>query len=344
MPVFKIIVNNKVVNIQTMSMRFIPLTICFLLIACSSQKKLDTDAQIIRFDTALYQYLTQNEPDGFLDEYRTFLDEYGEKIIGIGRSDSAGFYSRLREYFSESTLMQLYSDQQVLFSDISALNAELSSGMEILLKQFPELRRSKIYLHVSGWLQNVVVSDEILSLSADKYMGADYSLYPEFFYEYQRQNMLPERVAPDYLLGFLMANFPFRGNAEVLLDRMIYEGKLRYILSRLLPKRKMWEYVGYTGEQHKWCNTHRDRIWKSILDNQHLYRPDYFTTDIYLKDAPTTATLSPDSPGRVGVWIGFQIVVSYMERHPTTDWRTLMNQTDYVAFLKESRFNPKKVR
>jgi len=327
-------------------MRFsIYLTVCFLFWGCSPKKvygESNSEAQIIRFDSVLYQYLTQNEPDEVLSEYRAFLDEYGEKVIDIGRSDSTGFYDRLKAYFSEPTLMQLYGDEQVLFSDISALQAELLSGMETLLQHFPELRLPKIYLHVSGWGQNVIVSDEMLSLSADKYLGSDYPLYQDFFYEYQRQVMSPDRMAPDYLLGFLMANFPFQGNEEVLLDRMVYEGKLRYLLSQLLPERKTWEYVGYTQAQSILCIEQRDRIWKSILENQHLFRPDYLTTSAYLKEAPATSTLPSESPGRVGIWLGFQIVVSYMENQPATDWRALMNRTDYAEFLKEARFNPKK--
>jgi len=321
------------------------LTACLLLLACSPKKVRSEsypEEPIVRFDSVLYQYLTQNQADEALDGYRTFLDEYGEKVMGIGRSDSAGFYDRLKNYFSEPTLMQLYGDEQARLSDISAIRAELLSGMETLLQHFPELRRPKIYLHISGWGQNVIVTDEMLSLSADKYLGTDYPLYGEFFYEYQRQGMSPDRMAPDYLLGFLMANFPFQGNEEVLLDRMIYEGKLRYILSQLLPERKAWEYTGYTQTQYAWCNEQRDRIWKSMLENQHLFRPDYLIASAYLNDAPTTSTLPSDSPGRVGIWLGFQIVVSYMENHPATDWQALMNRTDYAEFLKEARFNPKR--
>ena len=321
------------------------LTVGLLLLGCSPKKVRSEsypDEHIIRFDSVLYQYLTQNKPDEFLDGYRTFLDEYGEKVMGIGRSDSAGFYDRLKNYFSEPTLMQLYGEEQVRLSDISTLNTELFSGMEILLQHFPELRRPKIYLHVSGWGQNVIVNDEMLSLSADKYLGSDYPLYQDFFYDYQRQGMSPDRMAPDFLLGFLMANFPFQGNEEVLLDRMVYEGKLRYILSQLLPERKTWEYAGYTQAQYAWCNEQRERIWKSALGNQHLFRPDYPITSAYLNEAPTTSTLPSDSPGRVGIWLGFQIVVSYMNNHPATDWQALMNRTDYVEFLKEARFNPKK--
>jgi hypothetical protein len=315
----------------------------FLFWNCSPKKvysESQPDVPIIRFDSVLYHYLTQNQPDASLAGYRDFLDEYGEKIIGIGRSDSAGFYDRLKTYFAEPTLMQLYGDEQACLADLSAINAELSSGMNILLGHFPDLRPPKIYMHVSGWGQNVIVTDEILSLSADKYLGADYSLYRDFFYDYQLQGMLPGRIAPDYLLGFLLANFPFRGNEAVLLDRMIYEGKLRYILSQVLAGRQHWECINYTQAQYEWCIGHCERIWQLVLENRHLFLPDYLTTAAYLQEAPSTATLPSDSPGRVGIWLGFQIVTSYMKNHPATTMRDLIHRTDYAEFLKEARFNP----
>lgn len=310
---------------------------------CSHKKAFsesNSDLQIHRFDTFLYQYLTQNSGNEALTGDTAFLNEYGEKVIYIGKTDSAGFDERLRNYFSEPTLMQLYKDEQAEFADISAISTELFSGMEILLQHFPALHPPEIYLHVSGLNQNVIVTDEILSLSADKYLGAGYPLYQDFFYEYQRQLMTPDRVVPDYVLGFLMANFPFKGNDEILLDRMLYEGKLRYILSQVLSQRKIWEAVAYTPEQYNWCTERQSKIWKSVLENQHLFKPDYRTTSLYLNEAPYTATLPTDSPGRAGIWLGFQIIVTYMENHPETSWVELMNNIDYPELLKQSKFKP----
>jgi hypothetical protein len=300
----------------------------------------NSDLQIIRFDEHLYRYLTQNDSGNLLDEHSSFLNEYGEKVIYVGKPDSLGFQERLHAFFSEPALMALYRDEQSKFADISEINAELSYGMEILLSNFPQLQRPRIYMHVSGLNQNVIVTDEILSLSADKYLGADYPFYQDFFYEYQRQLMSPDRIVPDYLLGFMMANFPFEGNEEILSDRMLYEGKLRYLLSQCIPNREIWEYVGYNKEQYTWCMNHQSKIWKSILENQHLFKPDYVTTSQYLKEAPYTASLPTESPGRTGVWLGYQIVVSYMKNHPETGMQELMNRTDYRDLLKLSKYKP----
>jgi hypothetical protein len=187
----------------------------------------------------------------------------------------------------------------------------------------------------------VVVTDDILSLSADKYLGADYPLYQKYFNDYQRQLMSSDRIVPDYLLGFMMANLPFSGDEDVLLDRMLYEGKLRYILSQLLQDRKSWECMAYNNEQYEWCEKHESLIWNIILENHYLFNADYLTTNQFIKEAPHTAALPVESPGRVGVWLGYRIISSYMKLKPNTTWQELMENTDYRELLKQSKYKPK---
>lgn len=297
----------------------------FLVVGCTKNAK-NTDFPVQRFDTDFYRYINAELPIDSLQKYNPFLNDYRERVM---------------DDFSDSTLMQMYRDEQTILADISGLQKEIVSGMEILLLHFPDLRQPEIYLHVSGWNYRVVAGENYVSLSADYYLGADYPLYQSYFYEYQLSQMTPERMAPDLFLGFLMSEFPFKGNESVLLDKMLYEGKLRYILSKLLPKRKIWEYVGYTPEEYNWSKDNESRIWKTILEKKQLFTSDYLTTMQYFRDAPYTSALPVESPAKIGILIGYQIVTNYMKQHPKTTWNELMNQEDHLLFLKESKYRPK---
>lgn len=298
------------------------------------------DLFIRRFDVDFYNYLQQNGTDSLFVKYPLFLELYGEKILSVGKPEDPGFREKLKEYFSNPALMDLYRAEQKTFGDISAINSELSRGLDMLLKSFPDIRLPQVYMHVSGWEQKVVVTDEILSLSADFYLGKDYPPYQGYFYEYQRELMVPDRMVPDYLKGFLMANFPFEGKEDVLLDRILYEGKLAYVLSCLLPDRQIWEYIGYTKEEYLWCSNSQARIWKTILEKEHLFTPNYLTTSRYLKEAPHTAFLPEESPGRVGVWLGNQIINAYVSHNKDITLPELMKNTDYLEILKQSQYKP----
>jgi len=320
------------------------LILCFLVCSCGGHKivvESNPDLNVKRFDVDFHKYLNKQVSEESLSaQYKPFLDVFGTQVINIGTPDSTGFYEKLNSFFSDKDLMSLYKDQQEKFVDFEFVDKELNPALVTLLSAFPSLKQPSVYVHVSGLNQSVIVTDEVLSLSADKYLGADYPFYGNFFYDYQLSNMTPERIVPDYLLGFMMANFQSEGAQGVLLDNILYEGKLRYILSRLLPDRKQWEYVAYTKEQYAWCDKNEAKIWKAILENDHLYSSDYMRITQYTNDAPYTAAVSAQSPGRVGIWVGFRIISSYMKKHPETTLADLMKLTDAGELLKEAKYKP----
>ena len=59
-----------------------------------------------------------------------------------------------------------------------------------------------------------------------------------------------------------------------------------------------------------------------------------------MDETPFTRDFGNDSPGRLGVYIGFQIVQSYMKNHPGTTLKDLMKMTDSQKFLRESGYKP----
>ena len=317
---------------------------CLFCLSCTNRKIFGEDAlsiKINRFDTELYEYLQEKDNEKPLLKDSSFLNIYGENVLSIGKSDSTGFLNRLQSFFSEPTLMSLYKKEQETFPDISSYEEELNTGFQLLLEYFPQLKLPKVYMHVSGLNQNIIVTDSILSLSADKYLGRDYPLYQDFFYDYQRQQMSPNRIVPDYLLGFMYSEFSFSGNPNALLDRMLYEGKLRYVLSLLLPERALYESFGYTEEQYNWCVKSESTIWKTILQQKQLYTTDYFITSQYIDEAPYTAPLNSASPGKVGIWVGYRIIASYINRHPKITLNELMEKNDNsLELFKEAGYRP----
>jgi hypothetical protein len=311
--------------------------------SCSGKKAHSEETPsfaVVRADRMIFDFVVGNQSDSTLMPLDGFLDLLGENIIHIGRTDSADFGNRLRRFYTEPTLLQLYRDEQAQFADIETFSRDVERGLDALIAEFPALVRPTVLIHVSGLNQSVVVTDSLLSLSADKYLGANYPLYVQYLPDYQRQNMRPDMMAPDCLLGFLMANLKFVGNPDMLLDKMLYEGKLRYILSRLLPGRQLWDYVGYSREQYLWCADNEKRIWTLMQENRHLTTPDYMTAIQYLQDAPHTAFLPAAAPGRVGIWLGYRIVSDFMSQHPNTRLSQLMDMTDSEKFLAEAKYKP----
>jgi uncharacterized protein YjaZ len=186
--------------------------------------------------------------------------------------------------------------------------------------------------------QNVLVADSLLSLSADKYMGIEYPLYKAFFNQPQRNKMQKELVAADYLAGWLMSEFPFTGNEQQLLDRMVYEGKIKQLVLEALPGIKMETLMGYTQQDADWWQKNESVLWKYIVEHKQLNTADRITTARYFEDAHNNFPVI-GAPANTGTWLGWQIVKAYQNKSKATP-QQLMQVTDPNEILRVSEYKP----
>ena len=294
---------------------------------------------IERFDQALLEMIEAGDTamgKKLLDVYPYELEIVGKGVLNMQSPTVPGFFERLIRYYSEPTLKHLYEEAVTKYADVSDIEAQLGQAFAFLKANFPEMQIPAVYMHVSGFNQNVLVGDSLLSLSIDKYMGESYPLYQAFFPDYQRIKMQRTRVAADYLTGWLMSEYPFEGNESVLLDRMLYEGKIKYIVSLALPELSPAQLMGYTEAEYAWCEAHEKTLWSTIIERKHLYTPDRLTTEKYLRDTPCIF-LSDETPGNVGTWIGWRIISGYMQEvKPTLP--ALMNQANAQELLAAAKY------
>ena len=314
---------------------------CDMVSGRNSSNSSNVPIHINRFDKDLYQLIILDTPEWqeqIATNYPEMLKAIGLGIFRMPDTQHPGFFDQLVNYYSEPTLNKLYQDALRVFETIETLEASLSTGFHYLKINFPTMQIPAVYMHISGLHQNVLVDDSLLSISIDKYMGSEYPLYKDYFRDYQLRKMNPDRIVPDYLKAWLLSEYPFTGNDRILLERMIYEGKIIYIIHQALQKALPEILMGYSSSEYQWCKQNEKILWKTIIERQHLFTPDAATTTRYFSEMPSIF-ISDDAPGNLGVWIGWQIVAKYMNRTKSTV-EELMNNTDYQEILTQSRYKP----
>lgn len=297
--------------------------------------------RINRFDKELFRLIETNDTTqlmAFIRKYPQMLDVIGKGILNIQTPETPGFSGKLISYYSEPTLKGLYSDAIQKYDAIPEIEQSLGNGFAWLKACFPTMQIPALYMHVSGFNQNILAGDNLLSASIDKYMGDAYPLYQDYFYDFQRSKMTPLHIVPDYLAGWLMSEYPFAGKENVLLDRMVYEGKIMYLIQLALPELTPAQLMGYTEAGYAWCKENEEKLWKAIVERKHLYTPDQMTTSKYFESIPSTF-LASDAPGNIGIWIGWQIIEAYMKETNTTP-EALMQNTNSQEILTASKYKP----
>ncbi len=77
-----------------------------------------------------------------------------------------------------------------------------------------------------------------------------------------------------------------------------------------------------------------------MIDNNLLYVKETPEIMKYMGESPFIQGFPEGSPGRVGHWVGWQIVKAYMEKNPSLTLTELMNEKDAQKILNDSKYKP----
>jgi hypothetical protein len=301
---------------------------------------------IHRFDTKLLQWIETDDPAILAqvkDQYPQMLEILGKALFKTNPADTSVFFTELIKYYSEPTLHSLYRDAVNFYLSgsprMTGIAEELTFGFARMKALFPEIQIPAVYMHTSGLQQNMIVADSLLSCSIDKYMGYDYPLYKDFFYDHQRKSMTPERLAKDCLNVWIKSEYPCKGKDNILLDRMIYEGKIIYLLTQIGKNYTFQNILSVTDDEYKWLREYESALWTTIIERKHLYTPDIAATSKYFQTAPATFIAAEAPGGSLGYFTGYRIVEKYMKQTGST-CRELMNNNDAQEILRKSGYKP----
>ena len=76
------------------------------------------------------------------------------------------------------------------------------------------------------------------------------------------------------------------------------------------------------------------------MDKKDLFKTETLVLSSYLNDGPFTSEISQSAPSRLGTWVGWQIVDSYMEHNDTITLQSLIAEPDAEKILEYSHYRP----
>ena len=309
-------------------------------------KEIETpEVEMVRFDNALlnvHEASVAQDIRVLYDEYPVFMPLFVEDILGIPSADTAYLEQALPQFLNDTTygFKQTNAREQELFADISDLQASISKAFARIKWLYPETEIPSMYVFVSGFQTPIYFGEELIGIGADMYLGSDYEYYNRAVYDYQKQTMRKECIPVDVISAYLFRTLPYTSDKSRLLDQMMYRGKVMYLVAQIFDKLPGYEVMGWTKEQWDWCVKNERAIWHLVMDKRDLFKTESLVLTGYLNDGPFTSEVSQDAPGRLGIWLGWRIVESYMEHNETVTLQELMAEPDAQKILEQSFYKP----
>ncbi len=294
------------------------------------------DKDLINLDTthlaAATNLLYKNYPD--------FIPEFCSEVLDTSYTDTTAVQNLFSKFLNDTTFIPVNKKSLEVFDNVSGIERKVSDAYTYIHHYFPGVKLPEIYFFVSGFNRQVILNEKFIALGTDMYLGADYPLYKSLTYNYLTYTMRPECVPVDLVSTTLFRMFVMNTKEDRLLDNMIFRGKIMYLMSIFMPEEKPEDIMGYKPEQWKWSEKYEKQIWSQIIDQKYLFSTDVQLIRKFMNDAPFTAPVSQESPGRLGTWIGWQIVTSYMNNNNQVTLTDLMDENNAQKILENSAYRP----
>jgi len=312
------------------------LLILFCFVSCNDESKIekeianiDLNLHIDRFDQIFASANPNDLPKLKKDFPFMFSDRYPDSL----------WINRMKDTLQ----LQLSSEVNKKFNDFSEVENELEELFKHLKYYFPEFNEPRLITVTSevDYRNKVIVTDTIALIALDTYLGKDHEFYGGI-QKYLSQNFESNQIIPDVAQEYAK-KYVYQSKTKTLLEEMIYHGKLLYFKDKIIPFKTDEEKIGYTKEQLDWAKENESEIWRYFVDRELLYSTDSKLPSRFINPAPFSKfylELDSESPGRLGQYVGWQIVKAYMEKTDSSLKGMLVTNAETI--FKESKFKPRK--
>ena len=314
---------------------FLTLLFSLLLFSCDQKSKTEkavaeipVQIKVDRFDKAFFETAPTDLPKLKL-QYPFFFPPGNDDKVWTDKMQNPQW-------------RELYTEVEKKYGDFNPEKEDIEVLLKHLKYYFPDIRIPKIYTVISemDYKNKVIYANNMLIISLELYLGKNHRFYE--FPEYLKQNFDEKQMLPDIVTAFALRKV-LPPTDSTFLSQMMYAGKQLYLKDLMLPDYADSDKIGYKPQQLTWCEENEGYMWRYFIEKNMLYDTDQKLIPRFINEAPFSKfylEIDNESPGRVGAWIGWQIVRSYMANNEVSLQQML--KMDAKELFEKSRYKPKK--
>lgn len=292
--------------------------------------KVSVEVKLERFDVDFYKASTQSL-SRLKQKYPLLFPEETHDSVWINK-------------INNKDERELFAETQKVFADFTPSVKELEKLFKYVKYHNPKFKEPKVITMLTNidYDNRVVYADSLLLISLDAYLGSKHRFYNDYP-NYIRLNNHKNHLAVDVANQLINKQLPISRKRRFL-DKMIHEGKKMYLLDSYLPSIPDFEKFGVSKEKMDWAVKNEEQIWKYFIDKNYLYDTNSELNKRFLDLAPFSKFyLEEDSrsPGRIGVYIGWEIVRQFMNHNKDVSLQKMIQLNEEQIF-KKSTYKPKR--
>lgn len=332
----------------------------FLLNGCISDQQEEApdvshiacNIEIERFDRDFFQIDTvniQSSVETLEKKYPELFSLFFKNIIPLYSEDSIEFANNLIEYRNSPSTSKLYDTVFIEYPQLDDLETQFENAFKYYKYYFPTFITPNVYAVISdfGYQTFLFEDGEVdgIGIGLDMFLGATFPYKAIDPQNPSFSDYLTRSFNKDHILSkgikMLLEDQVGPPSGVRLIDQMIHNGKKLYLLDKILPFEHDTIITEYSAEQLDWVRANQIQIWSYFTDENLLYETNMARITKYLRPAPSSPGMPPESPGMTANYIGWEIVKAFMKKYPETTIEELIQYEDSQQFLEQARYRPK---
>jgi len=325
------------------SFLLISLVVGALITGCGGSKEAEVPnvdnialtVDIERLEGGVFGVKDQAELKLWMDNHPVIAEQF---FVRSQYPDDAVFVESIWESIKNPALDTLYQQSVRAFENMATLEAEFTRAFKFIKHYYPDFEPPKVQTVVSGLSRDLLLTDSLIVVSLDFYIGAEAAYRPS------QPAYILERYRQEYIVPAVIFNMTTRFNTANPKDRtliadMVYAGKAYYFMDKVLPYTPDSLIVWYSGQNLADVATYEENIWAYFIQNELLYETEQATKGRFLSERPFVAQIGPKCPGRIGAWVGWQIVQEYASKQPDLTLPALMQEENGRKIFETANYN-----
>lgn len=314
---------------------FIILLISLLFFACNETDKISAeiakipvDVKVSRFDRAFAEATPADLPNLKSTYPYLFPAQYHDSVW--------------EKKLQDTIQIELFEEVGKAFSDFEDETQELTTLFQHIKYYFPEFKVPHVITLTSevDYNNRVILADTLLLVGLDNYLGPEHRFYIDI-QKYIAAGLDQKYIAGDVADAFIRQVVPPLRDRTFLAE-LIYQGKMLYLKDKLMPAVEDALKIGYTQDQLDWAIVNEEPMWRNFIEQEYLYSTDSELRLRFIEPAPFSKfglALDNESPGRLGQYLGWQIVRAFMDKNEVSVTQLLTLPPDEI--FKKSNFKPR---
>jgi hypothetical protein len=335
-----------------MRKRIVYLLMFILVFTACESNPLDVDVSDQEVEINLHRYdqelFTAKNIEELVTVNKKMLHESGElyefytmEMLRAGSPHDDSIAVFLNYFIKDSMMLLVHENMQAEFGDFKVEQDKIVDMFKHLKYHIPiAMLPTDVVIYNSTFANGVISTPTQIGLGLEMYLGSENEViqklpYPEYF----KVKMSSDYLMADIAQSWLMNNVIEDQSGQSFLSNMIYYGKILYTVDAMLPDLEDHKKIKYSEQEYEWSEVSEYDIWKYVVEQNYIYSKDIKLLVRYFNEAPTTVGLD-GSPSRIGQFLGWRIIKSYMEKNPEVTVRELIAEKNETKILKS--YKPKK--